>query len=192
MFQERNKTVPYKDAPRTVQWNDSVCWSEACVTEAAALRSSTEPSINPCDDFYAYVCSRWSHARPLPREQAVVSFDLDLLDVFTLDAYGILSRPSANPTYEGLRSLLAVCVATPDETFKSIATSALASVELRNWPYQTDSDADGVSLSTISGKLIRLYGLDPLFGLSQVSDPTSPGGIGTAYDFTGPRPILNE
>ncbi|KAK8774190.1 hypothetical protein V5799_011283 [Amblyomma americanum] len=46
------------------------------------------------------------HERPLPRGQAVVSVDLDLQDVFTLDVFNVLGRESKNKLFDKLRRLL--------------------------------------------------------------------------------------
>ncbi|KAM7314157.1 hypothetical protein ISCGN_003942 [Ixodes scapularis] len=188
----------YMNAPNTrdtsskVQWNDDVCWTEPCISEGSSLRSAVEPTLNPCDDFYAYVCDRWSHGRPLPRGHAEVSVDLDLLNVFTLDAFNALSKPSVDPLYEKLRLLLSSCVLWPEESFKPLAEFALRSVGLVNWPYDHDADADAVSVSTTLGRLINYFDLDPLFGIAEVADPASVAGVRTLYAFMGPDPILDE
>ncbi|XP_043288192.1 endothelin-converting enzyme homolog [Venturia canescens] len=37
-----------------------LCDNEHCVRIAASLKESMDTSIDPCDDFYGYVCGRWS------------------------------------------------------------------------------------------------------------------------------------
>ncbi|XP_012536984.1 endothelin-converting enzyme homolog [Monomorium pharaonis] len=43
-----------------------ICDSEDCVRVAASLKESMNVSVDPCDDFYHYVCSRWPQEHPIP------------------------------------------------------------------------------------------------------------------------------
>ncbi|KAK8774189.1 hypothetical protein V5799_011282 [Amblyomma americanum] len=154
--------------------------------------SSLDLTVNPCDDFYAYVCNRWTHERPLPRGHAVVSADLDFLDVFTLDVFNVLGRESKNKLFDKLRLLLQACVASREDFFPRLAREALQSVALAGWPFDHDVDADSVSLSTTLGRMVTAYDLDPLFGLTLTSDPASASGMMVTFAFSGPDPVLNE
>ncbi|KAJ8680665.1 hypothetical protein QAD02_016452 [Eretmocerus hayati] len=41
-----------------------VCDSEECMRVAASLKETMNTSIDPCDDFYSYVCGRWPESHP--------------------------------------------------------------------------------------------------------------------------------
>ncbi|XP_058792667.1 endothelin-converting enzyme homolog isoform X2 [Phymastichus coffea] len=41
-----------------------LCDNEDCLRIAASLKESMNTSIDPCDDFYKYVCERWPRAHP--------------------------------------------------------------------------------------------------------------------------------
>ncbi|XP_065302041.1 neprilysin-2-like isoform X2 [Dermacentor albipictus] len=187
-----DSTLPPQKPRHPDQWDDPMCWTQPCLAEGTALTSSLDPSVNPCDDFYAHVCNRWSHERPLPRGHAVASVDLELLDVFTLDAFNVLGRESANMQFNKLRLLLQACVASPEHFFPKLAHEALQSVALAGWPYDHDVDADAVSLSTTLGRMVTAFDLDPLFGLTLTADPASESGMKVTFAFAGPQPVLNE
>ncbi|KAJ8680969.1 hypothetical protein QAD02_016756 [Eretmocerus hayati] len=42
----------------------NMCDSEECMRVAASLKESMNTSIDPCEDFYSYVCGRWPSAHP--------------------------------------------------------------------------------------------------------------------------------
>lgn len=41
-----------------------LCVSEECLRSAANLKLSIDVSVNPCDDFYKFVCGRWTKEHP--------------------------------------------------------------------------------------------------------------------------------
>ncbi|XP_076659476.1 M13 family metallopeptidase neprilysin 5 [Halictus rubicundus] len=43
-----------------------LCESEMCVRMAASLKESMDTSVDPCDDFYKYVCGKWPEEHPVP------------------------------------------------------------------------------------------------------------------------------
>ncbi|XP_049515257.1 neprilysin-1-like [Dermacentor silvarum] len=43
-----------------------VCNSSECIQRAKLINDSLNTSIDPCTDFYSYVCGRWESTHPLP------------------------------------------------------------------------------------------------------------------------------
>ena len=49
--------------------NKSVCSSKACSSIAQSLLNDIDQQIDPCDDFYGYVCNKWIKKHPATKEQ---------------------------------------------------------------------------------------------------------------------------
>lgn len=47
-----------------------ICNSEVCQEIEKQLLSSINTSIDPCDDFYSYVCSGWKKSNPIPSTES--------------------------------------------------------------------------------------------------------------------------
>ncbi|KAK8768335.1 hypothetical protein V5799_015199 [Amblyomma americanum] len=53
--------LPFSDKVKRV-----VCNSEVCQQRAKLILASINQSADPCEDFYEYVCKRWTDAHPIP------------------------------------------------------------------------------------------------------------------------------
>ena len=46
---------------------EKVCSSESCVKAAAEILNSVDPKVDPCQDFYGFVCNGWIQNNPIPK-----------------------------------------------------------------------------------------------------------------------------
>lgn len=49
---------------------EQVCQSPQCVRASAEILNSIDMSVNPCQDFYSYVCNGWIQDHPIPKGQS--------------------------------------------------------------------------------------------------------------------------
>lgn len=63
------ETVRYEFV-RNGSRDDSVCLTPECVVAASAIIESIDPSVDPCEDFYGFVCNGWIEKHPIPRGES--------------------------------------------------------------------------------------------------------------------------
>ena len=47
--------------------SSDLCVTDGCVTSAGRLLESLDESIDPCDDFYGFVCGQWIDDAIIPQ-----------------------------------------------------------------------------------------------------------------------------
>ncbi|KAM7308993.1 hypothetical protein ISCGN_012624 [Ixodes scapularis] len=80
-----------KELPQLTQ-DSKPCSSAACKREALNLSRQLDDSVSPCDDFYQYVCGKWSRGITVPEGSAKVSVDTLTQDVVTKLVDGAFRR----------------------------------------------------------------------------------------------------
>ena len=57
---------------RATETPPKVCLSADCVTASAAILESLDIQINPCEDFYGFVCNGWINKHPIPKGTSII------------------------------------------------------------------------------------------------------------------------
>ena len=49
---------------------ETICLTPECVTASATILQSIDDSVDPCEDFYGFVCNGWIDRHPIPKGQS--------------------------------------------------------------------------------------------------------------------------
>ncbi|KAK8784255.1 hypothetical protein V5799_009370 [Amblyomma americanum] len=153
----------------TVVYESDLCASTECNHEAVRIASSINASVDPCDDFYSYVCSVWMDKHRPADSQDRRSIDDDLLDNYSRFLIGVLGRGKSEVPL--VKAIFDTCVEPPASLFRDVVTTFFYMIGLQHWPYSSSDRVLAVDVSSKVGVLYRLLGLDSLFHLAAVEDP---------------------
>ena len=68
---DKEVECPSLDCPCFVTpLSQETCLTSDCVTAASAIIESIDRSVNPCDDFYGFVCNGWTERHQIPKGQS--------------------------------------------------------------------------------------------------------------------------
>lgn len=70
----------------------NVCTSAVCAQESAEIIGSLNVSVDPCENFYEFVCDKYIHGSELPADKDSESYYSIAFDQVTQQIQGILSE----------------------------------------------------------------------------------------------------
>lgn len=131
-------------------------------------RSTFDPSVGPCDDFYQHVCGGFTR-QPIPAGRTMIAWSRDALDARaerTLDRLLAGAEPTADPELARLRAFYAACMVEDDARDRS------AEPELRRWMARIDAITTPADLQAAVRELQAL-GVHAWFDYSAGRDPAA-------------------
>ncbi|KAH7638002.1 neprilysin 2-like protein [Dermatophagoides farinae] len=72
---------------------DNVCLSHTCVREAAKIIRSLDETVEPCEDFYQFVCGQWLESTIIPEHKPLENKFDELHDILNRQVRDILEEP---------------------------------------------------------------------------------------------------
>ncbi|XP_064460607.1 neprilysin-4-like [Ornithodoros turicata] len=163
--------VEGKEIPRFGSRGRTECPTEECKTAGQTLSSYLNSSIDPCDDFYEFVCQRWTENTTVSEERGSYgAFDI-VQEKLQLDLKKIFEDSKDDKGKSCIIAKLKDAYrACTDENFPEARTlealaDVLATVGMPNWPHMSTTSATP-KWEDIYPKLVSELGITPIFSLS--------------------------
>ncbi|KAK8775338.1 hypothetical protein V5799_031315 [Amblyomma americanum] len=172
--------MPRKVAPRRLRLQEAprgpagaeagsaACSTPACAEQASRVQAELEYSVDPCVDFYHFVCSRWiqRHARG--------SVDLLQMETYSGRVADLLERPSEQ--VPEMQRFFANCLRPQENLFSEIRATFFYLLGFQDWPYLSSAAAflSPDDVSSKIGAVFRELGVESLFRFTVAPDPEKP------------------
>ncbi|KAL3215253.1 hypothetical protein MRX96_006531 [Rhipicephalus microplus] len=155
----------------------STCTSPTCAQNAIYLSHLLSwDDMNPCDDFYTFVCRRWNSQASTATEEESLTFDDDYAATIEERMYAFLqntSRPE-RLNVQALSTLLDKCVDTKrieDDGWNPFL-EVLFNISLEGFPL-TPPVRQSMSVWKMAGKLLRRSGTAALLNVHVSTRPSA-------------------
>ncbi|KAL3205049.1 hypothetical protein MRX96_011365 [Rhipicephalus microplus] len=145
------------------------CSTPACAEQASRIQAELEYSVDPCVDFYHFVCSRW-----IQRHPGGGSVDLLQLESYTSRLADLLERPSE--LLPEMQHFFENCLRPQENLFSEIRATFFYLLGFQEWPYLS-SAASFIAPDEVSSKIgavFRELGVESLFRFTVAPDPDKP------------------
>ncbi|XP_066596445.1 neprilysin-11-like [Prorops nasuta] len=130
---DHNNNVRCKLRPRYKQ----ICKTEKCIKFAEILKSGMNLLINPCDDFYGFMCGSWKEKHPIPNKQSSVTAFDSLVDTVNERVRDIVTNTLMPARFESLkkvRELHKMCMDTVTIDENDAGTILKLLKKIGGWP----------------------------------------------------------
>ncbi|KAL1438688.1 hypothetical protein MTO96_047879 [Rhipicephalus appendiculatus] len=164
-----------------------LCKTEACLREGAYLNSLLSDDMNPCTNFYQYVCERWLPERAATNPTFKQFGSRDTIIEAEMEDKSVKSVTS-NPEY--VRPVQALLQACNDRPLASSAMDELRKLfqqwNMDEWPLPPYATRSREDVWILAGDLLRDLGLAAIVDIFSARDPSDERGALVAVDLPEP------
>lgn len=153
------------------------CSSSSCFREATYLSNLLSWELDPCDDFYRFICHRWTNKFPVADRDYTVSADDDYAGVLEDRIYGLLQNQShSTSVLEPMRGLFSQCMNTKEIEGAGLndLLELMHNASLEGFPL-TPPVRRSVSVWKIAADILKKTGAVPFLRVDVVAHPTENG-----------------
>ncbi|KAK2576856.1 hypothetical protein KPH14_005488 [Odynerus spinipes] len=147
----------------------AVCKEPECHERAKNLLESIDKDVDPCFDFYEYVCGKWRKKNPIPFYQFEWSVD-SKLDVRAIREMSVLLKrdifQSDNDKVKRAKTLYHMCNSLPSTPIGPAASLKSIIKEAGPWPLFHPKEKYRVSWYDVHDYYVSVAGDTGLFGIS--------------------------
>ncbi|XP_065307216.1 uncharacterized protein [Dermacentor albipictus] len=163
------------DAPEQVVQREplyDVCSTETCQKDGAYIGALISKDMDPCDDFYKFVCNRWKglNGSTSPDDELVVKLESDI--------YHVLASPLPPSVQDSdvlspLKRVMTACMNGANGTNVDPVLDLLAAADLEGFPF-TPPVRSSISPWKTAAKVFLLTGTSALLRLGVALHPFEP------------------
>lgn len=91
----------------------NICTTDICVKESARIRNSLNVSVEPCENFYDFVCEKYIHDTVLPEnkyKESAFSLVQDRIDKQMMDALFEETKPDEPNAFKLAKMFTKICM----------------------------------------------------------------------------------
>ncbi|CAN7996762.1 unnamed protein product, partial [Ixodes hexagonus] len=165
-----------------------VCWTDSCRKNGAYINALVSQEMDPCDNFFKFVCSRWRSQY----ENATSSPDDDLVYRLESDVYRLLDSftpPSVRNTdaLSPLKRVVDSCMSSGNGSDVDAVLELLSEVDLEGFPF-TPPVRSSISAWKTAARVFSRTGAPVLIRIGISVHPFNSNKDVTTIDI--PEPLL--
>ncbi|KAL3217820.1 hypothetical protein MRX96_000687 [Rhipicephalus microplus] len=149
------------------------CSTPACKRDGAYLKGLLSWDLDPCEDFYHFVCSRWKSSGETTKTNVAAASSDELDHQLEQSVHGVLQRGSSAENLATLKALFDECMNTRqlDLDDWNPMLELLWLVSLEGFPFSF-TPRNSTSLWKIAARVLKMTGAKALISIQANAHPT--------------------